>query len=94
MLAAMANPSAWGGRFAKETAPLAQRFGASVPFDWRLYRFDVAGSIAHSRMLAKQGIVGAAVQQEIEAGLKRVLAEIEAGRFEWALEREDVHLNI
>ncbi|HEY8694210.1 MAG TPA: argininosuccinate lyase, partial [Chloroflexota bacterium] len=90
----MANPSAWGGRFAKETAPLAQRFGASAPFDWRLYRFDVAGSIAHSRMLAKQEIIGEKVQQEIEAGLKRVLAEIEAGRFEWSLEREDVHLNI
>ncbi|MFI5268472.1 MAG: argininosuccinate lyase [Chloroflexota bacterium] len=90
----MANPSAWGGRFAKETAPLAQRFGASVPFDWRLYRFDIAGSIAHSRMLAKQGIVGATIQQQIETGLKRVLTEIEASTFEWALEREDVHLNI
>jgi argininosuccinate lyase len=90
----MANASAWGGRFAKETAPLAQRFGASVPFDWRLYRFDIAGSIAHSRMLARQGIIEQAVQAEIEAGLKRTLAAIEAGAFEWTVEREDVHLNI
>ena len=90
----MANPSAWGGRFASETAPLAQRFGASAPFDWRLYRYDVAGSIAHARMLAKQGIIGRALQQQIEAGLRRVLAEVEAGRFEWSIEREDVHLNI
>ncbi|HLY67382.1 MAG TPA: lyase family protein, partial [Chloroflexota bacterium] len=90
----MANPSAWGGRFSKETAPLAQRFGASVPFDWRLYRYDVAGSIAHSRMLAKQGIIEATVQQHIEHGLRRVLKDIEAGSFEWQIEREDVHLNI
>ena len=90
----MANPAAWGGRFRAETAPLAQRFGASVPFDWRLYRFDVAGSIAHSRMLAKQGIISQSIQKEIEAGLKRVLAEIEAGKFDWSLEREDVHLHI
>jgi argininosuccinate lyase len=65
-----------------------------VPFDWRLYRFDVAGSIAHSRMLAKQGIIEQAIQREIEAGLKAALAEIEAGRFEWSIEREDVHLNL
>jgi len=90
----MPNPSAWGGRFTKETAPLAQRFGASVPFDWRLYPYDIAGSIAHSRMLAKQGIIEASIQQQIEQGLKQVLANIEAGTFEWQLEREDVHLNI
>jgi argininosuccinate lyase len=90
----MVNPSAWGGRFAKETAPLAQRFGASVPFDWRLYRFDAAGSIAHARMLAKQGIIAAAVQRDIEAGLKKTVADIEAGRFEWSIAREDVHLNL
>jgi argininosuccinate lyase len=90
----MSNPSAWGGRFSKGTAPLAQRFGASVPFDWRLYRYDVAGSIAHSRMLAKQGIIEQDFQADIERGLRRVLAEIEAGTFEWQLEREDVHLNL
>jgi argininosuccinate lyase len=90
----MANPSAWGGRFQKETAPLAQRFGASVPFDWRLFRYDIAGSIGHSRMLAKQGIIAKRDAQEIEAGLKRVLADIEAGKFEWSIAREDVHLNI
>src|SRR5690242_14692782 len=90
----MPNVSAWGGRFSKETASLAQRFGASVPFDWRLYRYDIAGSIAHSRMLARQGIVDEDVQREIESGLKRVLADIEAGSFEWSIEREDVHLNI
>ncbi|MBV8085748.1 MAG: argininosuccinate lyase [Chloroflexi bacterium] len=86
--------SAWGGRFEKETAPLAQRFGASVPFDWRLYRYDIAGSIAHSRMLAKQGIIDTLVQEEIERGLKDVLAQIDAGAFEWSIEREDVHLNV
>src|SRR5438270_3719092 len=90
----MADPSAWGGRFVKETASLAQRFGASVPFDWRLYRHDIAGSIAHARMLARQGIIDAGIQKDIEQGLKRVLTEIEAGSFEWQLEREDVHLNI
>ncbi len=90
----MSSGSAWGGRFSKETAPPAQRFGASIPFDWRLYRFDIAGSIAHSRMLSAQGIIANELQMEIEAGLKRVLAEIEAGAFEWSLDREDVHLNI
>lgn len=90
----MANPTAWGGRFQKATASLAQRFGASVPFDWKLYRFDVAGSIAHSRMLSKQGIIPTDVQQEIETGLRRVLADVESGRFDWSIEREDVHLNV
>src|SRR5581483_740839 len=91
---AMPNPSAWGGRFSAETAPLAQRFGASAPFDWRLYRYDIAGSIAHSRMLAQQGIVDKSVQKQIEAGLKDVLAQIEAGAFEWRIDREDVHMNV
>ncbi|SRR5581483_6926751 len=90
----MANPSAWGGRFRKETAPLANRFGASVPFDWRLYRFDVAGSIAHSRMLAREGIIEQSVQQDIEQGLRAALVEVEAGMFEWRLDREDVHMNL
>ncbi|MBV9120674.1 MAG: argininosuccinate lyase [Chloroflexi bacterium] len=88
------SASAWGGRFEKETAPLASRFGASVPFDWRLYRYDIAGSIAHARMLSRQGIISNASQQQIEARLRETLGQIEAGTLEWSVQREDVHMNI
>ncbi len=90
----MQNTSAWGGRFEKETAELARRFGASVPFDWRLYRYDIAGSIAHARMLAKQNIIEGETQRQIEAGLVKVLRSIESGSFDWSIEREDVHMNV
>jgi argininosuccinate lyase len=85
---------AWSGRFAEPIDALAQRFNASVSFDRRLAQFDIQGSVAHARMLGRCGILAAADVAAIEAGLARILEEIRSGRFEWSLEREDVHLNI
>jgi len=84
----------WGGRYGAETAPEADQFTASLEFDRRLYRQDIAGSIAHARMLARQGIIDAQEAQAIADGLGRIRAEIEAGEFVWRIELEDVHMNI
>lgn len=84
----------WKGRFAQETSALVQRYGESVSFDWRLYPHDIAGSIAHSRGLLKAGILTAEEQKQIEDGLTGILADIEAGKFEWKAALEDVHMNI
>ncbi len=88
------SPAMWGGRFSEGAAPLLQRFSQSVSFDWRLYKQDIRGSIAHATMLKKIGILDAAELDAIAAGLKQIEAEIDAGTFEWSLEREDVHMNI
>ena len=90
----MSQPALWGGRFSEGAAPLLQRFSQSVSFDWRLYQHDIQGSIAHATMLQAIGILTAEEQASIVAGLKQIEAEIEAGKFEWSLEREDVHMNI
>ncbi len=94
-----ANPladksSAWSALFAEPVDALVQRYTASVGFDRRLWRADIAGSLAHARMLAAQGIVGAADLADIERGLAQIAQEIESGAFDWKLELEDVHLNI
>ncbi len=73
---------------------LVQRYTASVGFDQRLWRADVEGSLAHAEMLAAQGIIGAQDLADIRRGMALIVADIEAGRFEWKLELEDVHLNI
>ena len=89
-----AQPAMWGGRFAEQTAPLLQRFSQSVSFDWRLYKQDIEGSIAHATMLRKIGILTPEEQSAIVGGLKEIESEIEAGKFAWSLDREDVHMNI
>jgi argininosuccinate lyase len=73
---------------------LVQRYTASVNFDKRLWRADIAGSLAHARMLAAQSIISAQDLADIERGMAQITAEIEAGSFTWKLELEDVHLNI
>ena len=73
---------------------LVQRYTASVGFDQRLWRADIAGSLAHAEMLAAQGVIGAHDLADIQRGLAQIAAEIEAGRFDWQLALEDVHLNI
>ncbi len=85
---------AWSGRFNEPVAELVKRYTASVDFDKRLARFDIEGSIAHATMLGAQGIISAQDVEEIKRGLGEILAEIEAGQFEWLLDLEDVHLNI
>ncbi len=85
---------AWSALFSEPMSELVQRYTASVGFDQRLWRADIAGSLAHAEMLKHQGIIGAADHAAIERGLAQITHDIEAGRFEWKLELEDVHLNI
>ncbi|MEX2032489.1 MAG: argininosuccinate lyase [Dehalococcoidia bacterium] len=84
----------WGGRFSGETDALVDQFNASIDFDKRLYREDIAGSIAHATMLARQRVISEADRDAIVAGLQQIEAEIDAGTFEFRLDREDIHLNI
>lgn len=84
----------WKGRFQQPTSALVQRYGESVSFDWRLYAHDIRGSIAHSKALVKAGILTVEEQQGIEKGLLGIRADIEAGKFTWKQELEDVHMNI
>ncbi|MDO8674261.1 MAG: argininosuccinate lyase [Dehalococcoidia bacterium] len=84
----------WGGRFDKTTDELVEGFSASIHFDKRLYRQDITGSIAHCRMLAKQGIIEVSECLQIVAGLEAILLEIETGIFEFKVEYEDIHMNI
>jgi argininosuccinate lyase len=88
------KPKTWSGRFAEPVDAFVQRFTASVGFDRRLALHDIAGSLAHARMLAAQGVISRADLKAIEGGLARVRAEIRAGRFAWSVENEDVHGNI
>jgi len=84
----------WSALFSEPMSELVQRYTASVFFDQRLWRADIAGSLAHAGMLAQQGILGADDLAAIQRGMAQIQADIEAGRFEWKLELEDVHLNI
>lgn len=84
----------WGGRFSEPTDRFVQRFTASEAFDRELASYDIAGSRAHASMLEAVGVLTAAENIAIQEGLTRVLAEIEAGAFQWSVEREDVHMNI
>ncbi len=90
----LAANSAWSGRFSEAVDDLVKRYTASVSFDQRLAGADIAGSLAHARMLARQGIISAADLADIERGLTQIRAEIDAGDFKWSIDDEDVHLNI
>lgn len=82
------------GRFQKEADEAVSRYTASIPFDWRLYHYDIAGSIAHAQMLAKQGIISEKDGKDIVRGLKAIKKEIESGKFQFKLELEDIHMCI
>jgi len=84
----------WSGRFGEPMSERMQRFNASVDFDRRLASADVAGSLAHARMLAATGVLSAADLAAIERGLREIEGEIERGEFVWTRALEDVHLNI
>lgn len=84
----------WSGRFSEPVAELVKKYTASVSFDKRLAEFDIQGSLAHAHMLGQQGIISKNDVVAIEKGLAEILAEIQAGTFEWLLDLEDVHLNI
>ena len=89
-----ASNEMWGGRFASGPAAIMEAINASIGFDRKLYAQDIAGSLAHSEMLAAQGIIDKADQQKIADGLKAILAEIEAGKFEFSTKLEDIHMNV
>ncbi|WP_298039789.1 argininosuccinate lyase [uncultured Desulfuromonas sp.] len=84
----------WAGRFTQPTDKFVEEFTASIDFDQRMYRYDIQGSIAHARMLARQGIIETAEADTIVEGLGAILAEIEAGSFEFSVSLEDIHMNI
>src|SRR5512146_799653 len=84
----------WGGRFTEATNALVEEFTASIPYDWRLYPYDIAGSIAHAKMLAKQGIISRKEASAITKGLTEIRGEIEADAFVFKPELEDIHMNI
>ena len=81
----------WGGRFTKQTDKLVYNFNASISFDQKFYKQDIEGSIAHVRMLGKQGILTGEEMQAIVACLKEILADVEAGRLVITDEYEDIH---
>src|SRR5436190_13956490 len=84
----------WGGRFAGATAGSVEAFTASIDVDARLYRHDIAGSIAHARMLARQRIISRRDARLIVAGLEAIRGEIDAGKFRFSTTDEDIHMNI
>src|SRR5204863_5296377 len=88
-----ANPM-WGGQFAHAPAELLAKINVSVGFDKRLYRQDIAGSMAHAKMLGRQNIISDADAKAIVGGLQAILKKIEAGNFHFKDSLEDIHMNI
>ncbi|MEK7991695.1 MAG: argininosuccinate lyase [Thiotrichaceae bacterium] len=84
----------WSGRFTASTNEFVEAFTASVDFDQRLYAYDIMGSIAHAKMLAKVGVLTEQECQQIVTGLEEIKQEIEQGQFQWSISLEDVHMNI
>ena len=84
----------WGGRFTESTDTFVEAFTASINFDQRLYRYDIAGSIAHARMLAHVGTITDDECARIISGLEDIQADIERGDFAWSVALEDIHMNI
>jgi argininosuccinate lyase len=93
--ATTAAPNAgWGGRFSSGPAEIMQRINVSIGFDKRLYAQDIAGSLAHAAMLVRQKILTPEDGTAIARGLEKIRAEIEAGRFQFREEHEDIHFNV
>ncbi|MEO6394464.1 MAG: argininosuccinate lyase [Devosia sp.] len=84
----------WGGRFASGPDAVMEEINASIGFDHRLYKQDIAGSIAHAQMLAEAGILTAADRDQIVSGLQAVLGEIESHKFNFSRALEDIHMNV
>ena len=81
-------------RFSESTDAFVEEFTASIQFDHRMYRQDIEGSVAHAKMLTEAGILNAQELADIEAGLVKILAKIEAGEVQWSIKQEDIHMNI
>lgn len=84
----------WSGRFKEKTADIVEEFTESISFDKRLWKHDIKGSIAHAKMLAKQGIITSIELKKIIKGLTEINNEIERGEFEFDIKLEDIHMNI
>ena len=84
----------WAGRFKGKTSKIVESFTESISFDHRLWRYDVRGSIAHAKMLGKQGIIPKEDSEKIINGLRDIAHEIESGKFRFRKDLEDIHMNI
>ena len=84
----------WKGRFTKEENSLANEFNASIGFDQRMWKQDITGSMAHAKMLGKQGIIPAEDSAKIIASLVEIMADIEADKVEFTVEDEDIHMGV
>jgi argininosuccinate lyase len=84
----------WGGRFKKGTHKVVEKYTSSIDLDKKLYREDIEGSIAHAKMLGRQGIISKHESQKIVKALEEIREEIERGKFSFREELEDIHLNI
>ena len=84
----------WGGRFSEGTDAFVERFTASISFDKRLYQYDIVGSIAHAKMLAKAGIITEEEKLKIIEGLEDIAKKIANDEFNWSVKLEDIHMNI
>lgn len=85
---------AWSALFSEPMSDLVKRYTSSVGFDKRLWKADIAGSLAHAEMLAAQSVIGAQDLADIRRGMAQITQEIESGAFDWKLDLEDVHLNV
>lgn len=90
----MSQDKLWGGRFTQPTDKFVEEFTASIDFDKRLYHQDIRGSVAHARMLGRQGIIPQEDVDKIVHGLVAILQQIEAGQFDFSIALEDIHMNI
>jgi len=84
----------WKGRFSKATADLVQQYGESISYDWRLYKHDIAGSLAHARAQVKADLLTDEEFKLIEGGLRSIETDIEKGNFDFSIELEDIQMNI
>ncbi|EMY61649.1 argininosuccinate lyase [Leptospira terpstrae] len=90
----MKEKKLWGGRFDAPPSSLMIRIGESISFDKELYSHDIEGSISHSRMLKRIGILSESEQRKIETGLGQIKKEIDSGKFEFKMENEDIHMSV
>ena len=88
------NKALWGGRFEAQPAEFLQRYGASLPFDKRMWAEDIQGSKAHAKMLAQVGVISHEDADAIRAGLDEVGADIAAGNFDFDINDEDIHMSV
>ena len=90
----MQNTKLWGGRFSKSTNEQVDDFNSSIRFDKRMYRSDIKGSMAHAKMLGKCGIIPQENAELIIKTLGEILEDIDAGKVEFSIEAEDIHMNV